>query len=180
MPGSKTIQRRKPGSGRVQIRPAEPPDIPALVELWTEFMDYHSALDPDYVRAPGATKRWAEYIGVRLGDDAYHVLVAGDGAALAGYVVATVMDYPPVFTIGKYGFIQEIAVAAPYRRSGIARRLLRAAEDWLLAAGLERVQVTIDVANAASMALFRSAGFAPHTERLIKKLNTDPGSGNAD
>jgi hypothetical protein len=38
----------------MEIRPARPEDVPGLVDLWIEFMDFHSALDQDYVRSPDA------------------------------------------------------------------------------------------------------------------------------
>jgi ribosomal protein S18 acetylase RimI-like enzyme len=153
----------------MQIRAARGSDVTGLVGLWVEFMDFHTALEPDYVRSDGAERRWAEYITAKLGDDAFRVLVATEGPELAGYAVAVVRQYPPIWTIDRFGFIQEIAVAGRHRRRGIGRRLLRAAEEWLLAAGVRRITVNVDVVNAASQALFRSAGFEPHAETLIRK-----------
>ena len=153
----------------MSIRKAEKRDVPHLVGLWTEFMDSHSRRDPAYTRSGGARGRWATYIGEKLEDPAFHVLVADAGDELSGYVVATILELPPIFNFSRYGFIQEIAVAPPHQRRGIARQLVRAAEAWLLEQGVGQVRVNIDWDNEASQALFRNEGFGPHSETLVKK-----------
>lgn len=157
----------------MEIRRAELGDIRGLVDLWVEFMDFHSSLDADFVRSKGASARWTDYITGKLDDDTYRILVAHDGDTIAGYVVAIVQEYPPIRTIEKFGFVQEIAVADRFRRQGIARRLFEAAEEWLLSTGVPHIEVRIDVANEASQRLFRGEGFTPHTETLIKKFGND-------
>jgi len=154
----------------MKVRTAEESDVPGLVELWVEFMDFHTALDPDFARSSNATANWADYITSILDDETYRVLVATDGQVLTGYIVAIVQEYPPIRTIEKFGFIQEIAVARQFRRKGIARQLLECAEVWLIAKGVPQVEVKIDIANEASQALFGSEGFVRHTETLIKKF----------
>ena len=154
----------------MKVRTAEESDVPGLVELWVEFMDFHTALDPDFARSGNAKANWSDYITSKLGDETYRVLVATDGQVLAGYIVAIVQEYPPIRTIEKFGFIQEIAVARQFRRKGIARQLFESAEVWLIAKGVPQVEVKIDIANEASQALFGSEGFVRHTETLIKKF----------
>jgi GNAT superfamily N-acetyltransferase len=158
----------------VELREAIPADVHELVELWIEFMDYHSALDPSFVRAPDATTRWADYIAAKLSDPAFQVLVADGGDSLAGYVVATVMEYAPITTIRNYGFVTDIAVREAHRRGGVGRQLFEAAERWLLSRGVSQIEVKVDVLNPVSRAFWNAAGFTPHTETLIKKY---PGSG---
>lgn len=157
----------------VQIRRATTRDVPQLVELWVEFMDFHSALDPKFERSAGARYRWTEYITSKIDAEDYRILVATDGENLVGYIVAIIQNYPPIRTIESYGFIQEIAVAQRFRRKGIARRLLRRSEEWLQEAGIRQVEVKIDVANEVSQKLFRGEGFDPLAETLIKKYGCD-------
>lgn len=155
------------------VRTATSSDIPALVDLWVEFMDFHTGLDPTFLRSKDATTNWAKYIASKLEDETYRILVAIDGQVLAGYVVAIVQEYPPIRTVQQFGFIQEIAVANQFRRRGIARQLFDSAEKWLLSIGVPQVEVNIDVLNEASQALFRSEGFTRHTETWIKKYEAD-------
>ena len=153
------------------VRTANPNDVDELVELWIEFMDYHCALDSGFVRAPDASARWAEYISGKLIDPAFRVLVAETDECIAGYVVAAVVDYPPIITIENYGFLQEIAVRDSYRNAGVGKQLYKAAEAWLRDQGICQIEVKVDVVNSVARGFWDSAGFLPHTETLIKRLN---------
>jgi ribosomal protein S18 acetylase RimI-like enzyme len=161
----------------MEIRQARPEDVPDLVELWLEFMDFHSVLDQDYVRSSDAIENWTKYITDKIADKGFRVFVAVDQESLVGQIVATLREYPPVFTIKRYGFIQEIAIHDGFRRQGIASLLYDAAEDWLIAAGVCRIQTNVDSQNEASRSFWKSAGFGPHTETMIKRFgrtNTGP------
>ena len=160
---------RERGS-RTEIREARPDDIPALQVLWIEFMDYHLAFDPDYTRREDAVERWAEYVGSKFDQESAALFVAVENEMIRGYIGALVRDFPPVFVIEKYGFIEEIAVTREWRRRGIAERLYGAAETWLREQGVDRIRVTIDAANEASQGFFRSRCFLDDTETLTKKL----------
>ena len=151
------------------IREAVPGDVSELKVLWTEFMDYHSDLDSDYARSDDALANWTDYIYAKFEDDSAKILVAVEDKIVVGYIGAMIRMYPPIWTITKYGFIEEIAVTEHFRRKGIANQLLVAAQKWLLSQGISRIKVNIDAANEASQGFFRSQGFLDNTETLIKK-----------
>lgn len=153
----------------MEIRKAQPGDIPGLSRLWMEFMEYHRRLDSDYELSEGALDRWVDYVTSKFEDESAQLFVADNGGELVAYTGAVIRDYPPVFTIQRYGFIEEIAVTEKYRRQGIARRLFEAAEKWLLSHQLDRIEVRIDSANPASQAFFRNRGFQDHVVALMRK-----------
>jgi GNAT superfamily N-acetyltransferase len=157
----------------MEIRAARPEDVPGLLAIWLEFMDFHTDLDPDYVRSPDAEENWTRYITEKISDEKFRVIVAVDEGKLVGHAVATLRDYPPVFTIKHYGFVQEIAVNEKYQRQGIARQLYAEAEKWLLARGVSRIQINVDSLNLPSRSFWNSVGFEPHTETLIKKFGAN-------
>ena len=96
----------------MHIRAMEHGDIPALLDLWIEFMDDHTRFDPDFVRSEDATANFADYLAARIDDDRYRVWVAAEDKALTGFVIAAIRDYPPGFTVRQYGFIEAIAAGA--------------------------------------------------------------------
>jgi ribosomal protein S18 acetylase RimI-like enzyme len=153
----------------MEIREARPSDLPALVELWREFMAYHCDLDPDYQLSADAIANWEKYVRSKFEDQMATMFVAVDGGVMLGYIGAVVRDYPPVFTMDRYGFVEEIAVTRAFRRRGIGRKLWSAAEAWLLGQGIERIRVNIDTDNDASQGFFRRLGFGDHTQSLIRK-----------
>jgi ribosomal protein S18 acetylase RimI-like enzyme len=153
----------------MKIRKARHSDVPELKKLWIEFMDHHSNLDPDYIRSDDAAANWVKYINSKFESDSAVIFVAANDRDIVGYIGVLVREYPPVFAIRKYGFIEEIAVTAKQRRQGIASQLWSAAEEWLQSNGITRIKVNIDVANPESQGFFRSLGFLDDTETLLKK-----------
>jgi ribosomal protein S18 acetylase RimI-like enzyme len=133
-------------------------------------MDYHVPFDPAYARSDDAADNWVKYVKSRLSDDSCRLFVAETAGLVVGYVGAVVKEYPPVFEVLKYGFIEEIAVTREYRQQGIGRQLAEAAISWLKSTGVTELNVKIDVANEASMALFRGRGFEARSQTLTRKL----------
>ena len=153
----------------MNIRPAKPSDIPRLVELWIEFMDHHVQYDSAYARSGDAVDNWVKYIESKFSDDNCRIFVAETGGQVVGYVGAVVKEYPPVFEVLKYGFIEEIAVTREFRHRGVGKGLAGAAEEWLRSTGVTRFDVKIDVANEASMALFQGRRFEARSQTLTRK-----------
>ena len=154
----------------MKIRPAIPSDIPRLLELWTEFMDFHVPFDSAYARSGDAADNWVKYVKSKFSDDNCRLFVAETTGQVVGYVGAVVKEYPPVFEVLKYGFIEEIAVTRVFRQRGIGGQLADAAVNWLQSTGVTELNVKIDVANEASMALFRGKGFEARSQTLTRKL----------
>jgi GNAT superfamily N-acetyltransferase len=152
------------------VRRASPSDVPELVTLWTEFMVHHEALDDSLRRRDDAADLWSQYLVSRLDADRTRVLVAEAEQRLVGYAVATISEYPPIYTETEYGFIQEIVVHQGRRRRGIGRRLVAAAEAWLDGRGIRRIELKVDVLNEASRAFWQAVGYERNTESLLKKL----------
>jgi len=75
-------------------------------------------------------------------------------------------DYVNGCSTSPVGFLEGLYVAPPYRRRGIARRLVRAFEDWARAKGCRELASDADLANVASQAMHRALGFA-ETERVV-------------
>lgn len=152
----------------MRVRPATLSEVPRLVELWVELMDFHTELDSRFRRSPGAEQRWEEYVRGLFEKPSYRVLVGILDDQIAGYLVAAILEYPPIKTVERYGFIQEVAVDPAFRRRGLATSLLDAAEQWLRDCGVGQIEARVEINNAPSQALFREAGFVPRTETLLK------------
>ena len=60
---------------------------------------------------------------------------------------------------GTYAGIENLLVDAPYRRQGIGRCLMHAAEAYYRASGLAGVQLAADEQNAIARALYTDLGF---------------------
>ena len=103
-------------------------------------------------------------------DEDFAVFVAEEDGRLAGYTVAFLHAYPPIWTVKARGFIDELYVDPASRRGGVGRRLLAAAEGWLTERGMDHVELKVDVANEPTRRFWRDMGFAPRVEIMSKEL----------
>lgn len=78
-------------------------------------------------------------------------LVASLDGVLAGTVMA---GYE-----GHRGWINYLAVAPEFRRSGIGRALMERAEELLRAAGCPKINLQVRAGNGAAVAFYRRLGF---------------------
>ena len=97
------------------------------------------------------------------------LLVARDG--VAGRIVGTVLATHD----GRKGWINRLAVDEGLRRRGLGARLVRAAEGWLEAQGMDILACLIEGDNALSMAVFEKLGYTKHTDIIYFAKRKYPG-----
>jgi ribosomal protein S18 acetylase RimI-like enzyme len=109
----------------------------------------------------GLTRPWndpaADIALARSGPNAT-VLVGRDASSL----VASVL----VGHDGHRGWVYYVAVDPEYRHKGYGRFIMAAAEDWLRARGLEKLQLMVRGDNAEVQAFYQSLGYLEQ-ERVI-------------
>lgn len=139
----------------LQLRSATPADEPALATLWQVcgLTTWYNDPGDDFRFAAGA-----------LHSD---VLVAtlADGA-----VVGSVM----VGHDGHRGWMYYVAADPAYRALGIGRRMVEAAEAWLLALGVRKVLLMVRETNTGVMAFYDHLGYEPVPSRVMQKWLIPP------
>jgi GNAT superfamily N-acetyltransferase len=154
----------------IEIRKARKDDLGEIVELWKEFMDFHRDRDRFFTRSHDGHTRFRRYVGDNLRDPAWLVLVAIEADRPVGYLMATVLEYPPVFKIKRHGFVQDVAVTEVARRHGVASALFERAEHWFRQRGLSRIELNVAAANGVSQSFWRKMGFVDSIHRWAKDL----------
>lgn len=153
----------------MEIRRARPEDVPLIVPLWRGMMDEHRLWDKRFdLSAEADSECLAQMAEMLRGPDTAAFLAEEDGVVL-GYLLALVLENPPMFSENKYGFIAEMAVTPEYRRQGLGRELWDRAKRWLLRKGVRSVQLNVSGSNAPGLALWNSLGF----EEFLKILWLD-------
>ena len=122
------------------VRAATAEEVQAVVALW---------------EACGLTRPWNDPnvdFTQALAGPASTVLIAG--AAGAGGIVGSVM----VGFDGHRGWVYYLAVAPDYRRHGLGRALMAAAEAWLRERGSPKLQLMVREENIAALGFYEALG----------------------
>lgn len=135
----------------IEIDSATVEDIPAMVGLLGELF----SIERDFV--PDAAKQER---GLRLIlDNPAHgrifvMRVAGQAVAMASllFTVSTAEG-------GLAATLEDVIVAAAYRRLKIGRRLLRHARQWAREQGVIRLTLLADGGNSAALSFYESEGY---------------------
>ncbi len=82
-----------------------------------------------------------------------------------GRLVATVM----VGADGHRGWVYYLAVAPDMRKRGLGEAMMRAAEQWVLARGMPKMQLMVRLENAAAAGFYHAIGYETEERLLLAK-----------
>lgn len=158
------------------IRPATAADVPAVLPLVRGICDLHAARDPDrFVVVDDILARYAAWLPERAADPASVFFVAeapGPDRAptVVGYCVGTCEPAAPIFWVPACGWIHDVFVLPDRRRQGLARALVRAAEDRFRALGVTQIRLHTGAFNDHARAAFAAQGYRPSVVEMLKTL----------
>ncbi|HEX5529458.1 MAG TPA: GNAT family N-acetyltransferase [Methylomirabilota bacterium] len=136
----------------VVIRPCRPDEGPALLDLW-----HHADASPSPTDTP-------EQVDQVIRDPAASVLVAVDNDLLVGSIIGG-WD-------GWRGNLYRLAVLPSYRRRGVARALVAAAEERLAERGARRVSALVEHDHPWAVGFWDSLYEPdPRMIRYVKKVD---------
>ncbi len=102
--------------------------------------------------------------------DNWNVLVAEEEGKIAGWIGLTVKTTPE--GNGKYAYITEVMVHPAFRRTGVATKLLKEAEEKSLEMGSSYTYAYIYETNSASKSLFGKLGYSRMRDISIPAITT--------
>ena len=145
----------------ILIRRATEADTPALGRMGALLMRTHYEFDRDRFLSPGSNPEagYGRFLRIQLDEDGMAVFVAEREGAVIGYVWAGLEPLSWKELRDACGFIHDIVVEEPGRRSGAATALLDAAIDWIKAKGSPRVILWTADRNHGAQRLFERLGF---------------------
>lgn len=138
---------------RIEIRPAEARDVPAVLALWER------AAEPTSTDSAGA-------VTALLTRDPGALLVAEESGEMVGSVIAA-WD-------GWRGSIYRLAVAPAQRRQGLGRRLLGAAEERLQTLGVPRMHAIVVGDDGRAVAFWQASDWVHQEGQLRFVRNGSP------
>lgn len=143
----------------IRVRPYRDEDYDRVMELWAEG---GLPLKP---RGRDSRENFSRQIALPM--VLFLVAEEEEGGRVVGTVLAT--------HDGRKGWINRLAVDAGLRRKGLGARLVREAELWLEAQGMDILACLIEDDNAVSMKVFERLGYKKHAEILYFAKRKFPG-----
>ena len=163
----------------MEVRPATPNDVPAVLPMVRAVCAFHEQLDPakySFRSDPG--EMYDDWLRKRAKDpkSAFFVADAGpdesdaDRRKLVGFIIGTVTEEIPIYRVKRFGFLHDLWVEERYRHEGIGRQLVTEAVARFREIGVPQVRLDTAYANAAARGLFRACGFRPSIVEMLTEL----------
>jgi ribosomal protein S18 acetylase RimI-like enzyme len=153
----------------MEIIIAQESHLPEIIGLWDEFARFHEPFDPRYPMRDDIRSGYEVYLRKTMEEKDTRVMVAQDNGKTVGFVMAMIRKYPPVWQRERHGFIEEIAVAADYRRKGTGSRLLKKIMDWFESENIDMIELTVASKNKVGYSFWKKHGFQDYLHHLYLK-----------
>ncbi|MGD8997834.1 MAG: GNAT family N-acetyltransferase [Anaerolineae bacterium] len=151
------------------IRRATREDVPEMLRLWREMMDFHAQLEPRFrpKPSPDGERAWEAYLQQDIWDsEDWGVFVAAEDGRLVGQIMGNLRSTVPVFEPEDYGYVTDIVVDPQARRRGVGKALFQALKSWFRERGVSHLQLQVAHNNAASRAFWRAVGCSDYMHTL--------------
>ncbi len=158
------------------VRPATAEDVPSVVPMVRKIAAFHQTLNAaKYAHRADVGEMYQRWLTDRATDPRSVFLVAepGDhvaGAALAGFLIATVEKEIPIYLLREFGLIHDLWVDEEYRNEGIARQMVTLAIERFTQIGVSQVRLHAAWENTPARTLFDRCGFRPASVEMMIQL----------
>ena len=157
----------------MQIRPAKPEDVPAVLPMVEKLCQLHESWDAaKYSFLPNIPQMYDHWLRERAGHGRSVFLVAETARPqkIVGFVIGTVEREIPIYRLKEYGFLHDLWVEPEYRHEGVARQMVMLALEKFKEMGVEQVRLDTAAKNEAARRLFEACGFAESVREMLIEL----------
>ena len=154
----------------MEVVRARKPDIPAILEIWKELMDFHVPFDSRYTLSDGAEESMNDHLERLVEAEDTLVIMAVENTKPMGFGIARIRNYPPVFIKQTHGTIEDLAVSSEHRRKGIGELMLNEMLDWFRSLGIDRVELRVASMNTVGYSFWRKHGFTDYMHIMYRDL----------
>ena len=147
-------------------------DWQGLAACVIELQDAESALDSRFPDGASIVDAYIPDILERCRKHNGKIIVAEVDGAIAGYAMIWASQKGEDIEEGDFetARLADLAVLAEYRKRGIGKALLEAAEDFAREQGATSLHIGVMAANQGALRLYRSCGYEAFAMRLEKHL----------
>ena len=154
----------------IRVREAVPRDLDAVVALRLSLLREHPE-HPVYGRLrPDATARARELFAGQLRSTMEAIFLAECDGEVCGILRCVESIGSPLLEPARYAYVSSVYVRPELRRRGVLRALLRAAERWARARGLDQMRLHNVAGSAAAEGAWSSLGFEVVEQVRVRSL----------
>src|SRR5687767_2742802 len=116
----------------MQVRPATPEDVPAVLPMVEKLCALHEEWDAaKYSFRPGVAGMYDEWLRERAVNrrSVFLVAEASGPSKLVGMIIGTIEREIPIYRLKEYGFLHDLWVEPEYRHEGLARQMVMLAVE---------------------------------------------------
>lgn len=160
----------------VEVRPATPADVAALVPLVREAHAFHARALPSLFRPPEEAMLDAAEVAAAIARPGHFWLVAADDARVVGYASAEERREPetPYKRASAVLHVHAMAVAESERGRGVGGALMAALRAEAARRRLEGMTLEVYAFNERAQAFYAREGFAPLRGLLARRSGNAP------
>ncbi len=154
----------------IKIIKAEESHIPAICNLWLEFMQYHQDIDPVFTPCDDAVAGFEEEMLRRLmkSEDGL-VLVVLDEEKAIGYSLSEIRSTKGL-KLEKIGAIDHLAITGSYRRKAVGEQMLEEILNWFKSRDINRIELEVLTRNLVGYSFWKKHGFTDFRHRLYRQI----------
>jgi GNAT superfamily N-acetyltransferase len=157
--GAATLPAQHADAAGIRVREATPRDLEAVVALRLALLREHPD-HPIYGRLRAdVSDRARELFATQLRSPMEAIFLAECGGAVVGVLRCVESVGSPLLEPARYAYVSSVFVRPEDRRRGVLRGLLRAAERWSRARGLDQMRLHNVAGSAAAEGAWSALGF---------------------
>lgn len=164
-------RRKMNHNAAMEIRRATAADVPNVLPMVARICALHQHWDrAKYSFLPHPETRYSRWLSARAEDPESVFLVAETDGKLVAFLIGTVEDEIPIYTLDRYGFIHDLWVEEDFRHEGIGRQMTMMAVERFKQIGVKQVRLDTAAPNDAARKLFASCGFRPSVTEMLLEI----------
>jgi ribosomal protein S18 acetylase RimI-like enzyme len=155
----------------IRIRTAVEADYEDVNKVFSGELAHHVALLPERFQQadPVMPRDWYRDVLAAANKTLFVAEADGNVAGLV-LLVESVSQDDPIYRPRHYLYVDELAVLAEYRRQGIGRRLMTAAENLAVERGISTIELNVWENNALARSFYEGLGYHTIRRRLSRHL----------
>jgi len=162
----------------VKVRRGRLADVPAVLELWKDFLaemeplvlKSNPAFKPYTEKSRDAVKKFKAFLTKKVRSRNGALFIAEEGGEAVGYCLCFIKEETPIFTLKRVGYISDLYVRKAFRGKGLSSKFRRAAFKWFKSKGIKHASITVNCANPRARKIYRKWGFFDYHLEMRRKI----------